>query len=887
MPEFSHVSAPALKTALGTLTTTDPSQIAKIIKTQFPNVAISQDDKGNFLFKSGEDGKLYALKPGASIDDIAKGAGMVLAFTPAGRAEGVVSGALASGATQTAIEGTKAAAGGDFNANDVLAATAIGGAIPGVGKLYQAGKSALGAGERAAAGEAAPVASAVAEEAPGEAPKPPVDDFTDKIIGVESGGNAAAQNPNSTASGTGQFLNSTWLETVKKYAPEIAQGKTDSQIIALKSNPILARQMVKDYASENAGILKAEGQPITPGNIYLAHFAGPQGAIDLLNADAGATAKSVLGQKVIAANPFLKDMSAADVVAWADKKMGGAVAASEVKAAVGNTATPELMPAKDLAQTARAAATDGLNSTNAKAVLAEQAAPDAKTLEAAKRLGIEDNLQPDHISTNQAYRELSQVIKSVPGSALHAQETEGLANVAKRADSLVSELGGTQDLSTLSNSVKSGLSDAQQALDKQADRLYAKLRQSIPAAAPVEANNTLAFIDRRAEELGGVQNLTPIERTLFRKLSPQEVKGEVAAPAIQDGQVITPAEYKALMAARQGATETKAPTYALLDDQRKAVGSGLKNAGPFKDEDIGLKKQLYKALTLDQAKVAEAHGMQDTFNLAKATVAQRKGVEDDLTALFGKRLDGTIVNSLKNGVEVLSKGDATTLTKLLSHVPENMRQNVVASGLTAAFQKGSRSGTFNFNGYARWYEGLLKNKQAYHAIMSNLPPAARKQLSDLYRVSNGISMATKEFLRTGKLSEGVAVIKEGMQQADTLMSRLYEAAGQLGKHAGKAMLADMVGGHGFGMATAAISAIKGSSKTDALKAVDALLASPEFEAAAKQIATGRTKQGVSLLAYSKPFLRFSRVLGSPREMTNKERWLMQALETDNNMNSKN
>ena len=125
----------------------------------------------------------------------------------------------------------------------------------------------------------------------------------------------------------------------------------------------------------------------------------------------------------------------------------------------GPAASPAAAPATmmtgpELAETAKTAAGGGMSSAKATRTLAEQAAPDAKTVAAAKRLGIEDYLQPDHVTTNQAYRELAQAVKSVPGSEARAAEMAGLEQVGDRASRLVDEIGGTSDVSALDASVK-------------------------------------------------------------------------------------------------------------------------------------------------------------------------------------------------------------------------------------------------------------------------------------------------------------------------------------------------------------------------------------------------------------------------------------------------
>lgn len=145
----------------------------------------------------------------------------------------------------------------------------------------------------------------------------------DSIIGVESGGNPNATNPRSSASGLGQFIDSTWLSTIRSARPDLAQGKSDSELLALKTDPQLSREMTQAYADQNQALLTKAGVPVTPGNTYLAHFAGPGGAVKVLQADPTAPVGTILGDAAVKANPFLQGMTVGDLRAWADRKMGG------------------------------------------------------------------------------------------------------------------------------------------------------------------------------------------------------------------------------------------------------------------------------------------------------------------------------------------------------------------------------------------------------------------------------------------------------------------------------------------------------------------------------------------------------------------------------------
>lgn len=143
--------------------------------------------------------------------------------------------------------------------------------------------------------------------------------LADQIVGAESRGNPNAANERSTARGAGQFLERTWLEMLARHRPDLTG--TSNELLALRYDPKLSAEITEAYAADNAKRLSKAGHQATSGNVYLAHFAGPSGAVAVLNADPNASARSVLGEGVVAANPFLGKMTIGDVRAWADQKM--------------------------------------------------------------------------------------------------------------------------------------------------------------------------------------------------------------------------------------------------------------------------------------------------------------------------------------------------------------------------------------------------------------------------------------------------------------------------------------------------------------------------------------------------------------------------------------
>jgi hypothetical protein len=144
----------------------------------------------------------------------------------------------------------------------------------------------------------------------------------DQIIGAESGGDPYARNPMSSATGAGQFIDSTWLDTIRRHRPDLAANRSPQELLAMRTDPALSRDMTRAYAADNADFLRNQGLEPTPGNIYLAHFAGPKGAAGVLGAPDSASVGSVLGDAAVRANPFLAKMTVGDLRSWAARKAG-------------------------------------------------------------------------------------------------------------------------------------------------------------------------------------------------------------------------------------------------------------------------------------------------------------------------------------------------------------------------------------------------------------------------------------------------------------------------------------------------------------------------------------------------------------------------------------
>jgi hypothetical protein len=121
----------------------------------------------------------------------------------------------------------------------------------------------------------------------------------------ESGFNALAHAPTSSAAGLFQFVEQTWLSTLKRhgatygyarYADLISQGSdgrfyvpqgevAKKAVMDLRYDPHAAAVMAGELANDHAAYLRGRtGREPTGGELYAAHFLGPQGSAKLIEA---------------------------------------------------------------------------------------------------------------------------------------------------------------------------------------------------------------------------------------------------------------------------------------------------------------------------------------------------------------------------------------------------------------------------------------------------------------------------------------------------------------------------------------------------------------------------------------------------------------------------
>jgi hypothetical protein len=128
--------------------------------------------------------------------------------------------------------------------------------------------------------------------------------FLMKTANRESGYNPRAKAPTSSAAGLFQFVEQTWLSTLKqhgakygyaRYAELINKGsdgryhvdgaEARKAVMDLRLDPHASSLMAGELASDHASYLRGRtGRAPTSGELYAAHFLGPKGSAQLIEA---------------------------------------------------------------------------------------------------------------------------------------------------------------------------------------------------------------------------------------------------------------------------------------------------------------------------------------------------------------------------------------------------------------------------------------------------------------------------------------------------------------------------------------------------------------------------------------------------------------------------
>ena len=832
LPEFSLSKGPsavkAIKVAAATMTAS-PEETAKIVKAQYPDVNVLQDDKGNFFFESGIDKKVYAIPPGFGATDVPRALVAGAMFAPAAGAATAAGRIIGTGLTQAGIEAGQAAVGGEFNAADIPIAAVTQGAFEAFAArnaIKQSVGELLGGllqKERAAMPVELAVPSNISAEM-GGALRP-----TTSISPIPR--NLAAEgagllDEEARAARLGQYIGPTGERAAAAPAQMRAEGLgvlgyPEGQFVGPTGAPTPA--VPANLQAEMGGALTAPPQ----------RFPSPTGAMAAeIPANIRAEMGGALSREAPAAPQFISATGEAttQMPAAMQAEMGGALsrppqvaptapsipvttaaqaaAQAEAEAATGaplNAAErvrAGIMDEAELGELLRKASSNEIGSTKAKEELATLIGEDPRLKETFGRLGIEPTI--DWLSDNQQVRAAIGLTRSKVGSAAEAEYLEILRGATEKVDALMASIDGAKDISSVSESVKRKMVSTRQSLAQNATEIYNDVNKKVPQTTKVELGNTKSLLDQVKANLGGKEaSLHKEERRLASIIS----EGDVSYGTLK---------------------REKDLVFKALQKQESPYGSMV-------ESDL---KELYSALSKDQIEnVSRVAGAEEGVKLRGANFlwAKNRAMGERIISIFGKDEAGSVAALMKNAIQTGAKGgDITALNKLLKSIPKEdaaLRKSVVATAINdlSLSKTGNNRGNFDFKKFADTWNGIQRNSEVLRVVSREIGPEATSMLQDIYSVSNVIAESQTNVKHTGKANQ---ILSDALNAEGLFTKALSTTAGKATTAVGGALFGGPVGA---GASVAIQNLISKGSKEGVKRAGD-LLSDPAFKALIREMA---------------------------------------------------
>lgn len=569
-------------------------------------------------------------------------------------------------------------------------------------------------------------------------------------------------------------------------AGRIAQGAT--RILAENAVGSLAANSAKDDAEALAtdlGVGMLAGGAINAAGRGLgAAYRGVRGASNIISGNKTSAQRATTA--ATETSPFSGDTAAAT---------NPAVHAAEARVAQGVPMTPATRNPEEVVRTVAAQKRPNLASSLDELDIN----PQAEVLESAERLNV-DSLLPSHFSGNEQYKAVEQAIKSRAGSALQVQENEAIRQLAQGAGEIIDRVSGAKDALGMSDKFIDTVNGRMSALMKRSDQLYRNVEKAMPAGAKIDAPSTRSMLKQVAEDLGGMKNLDPIEKRVFRAVNP----------------------------GKNGAL-----TYANLNKQRRLVGDALhKNSGPYKDADRAALSRLYGSLADDQkAALSETNALRD-FEVAQRLVQMRKSMEEQMINLTGRTLNGDVSRKATTALQAMSKGDAKGFRELMQNTPSRkLRTELLGTGLRDMLSNGKRGADFNPAGFADWYQNMLANGQMRN-LARHLPKETMSGLNDVYKVAKAIKDAKSYEITTGRLNEFVKRFNRVTAANEFVANHAQRIGTAVGSTvSGPFSAVGAVAGSEIGAKVA--SKIRAMGGAESIESAEKLISSPEFQKAAR------------------------------------------------------
>lgn len=126
----------------------------------------------------------------------------------------------------------------------------------------------------------------------------------------------------SSAEGYYQWTDGTWLDQMHRNFPQIAAGRSDAELLALRGNRSLEDAAFAKFTGENAAALQQRGYPVNASSLRLAHWFGIDGMTKVMNAPANAPLGSLVPGRTLAMNGIDPDTRVGDLARFVTERFG-------------------------------------------------------------------------------------------------------------------------------------------------------------------------------------------------------------------------------------------------------------------------------------------------------------------------------------------------------------------------------------------------------------------------------------------------------------------------------------------------------------------------------------------------------------------------------------
>ncbi|APC12875.1 hypothetical protein RB151_032170 [Providencia rettgeri] len=428
---------------------------------------------------------------------------------------------------------------------------------------------------------------------------------------------------------------------------------------------------------------------------------------------------------------------------------------------------------------------------------------DKELTNAARTLGIEPEQMFDaYLTKNKAGQEFQTQMALVPDSEFSVIRRDSLTALNDSAENLLNNLG-KRNLSDMDDALVGRYNSTIKGLKDQEKKLYKSVSRAVPSRTPVNADLTEIQLNKWADDRGGWEYLSPIEKEVFEAVAPLG-----------------------------GAKNSGGLTYDRLDYLRKRVGKEYDKASTvFGNENESRMKMLYASLSDDMHAIANKFDVGNEARLAKQIGAQRFKVQKAFENVAGKGLDKSITNQVTSAISNLAKGERAQFHKVMNAIPENQRQQVIATSLNDIFSKGTQKSSDNmFTGMVNTW-AAMKDKGTEKTLYRYLSPEARKSLESMYLLSKNVKDANTYWKPTGVTARFTEKFNDNIGFSGRMNYIGELLSGERGGWIGKtlASLAAAKTGGGSFIASQALKQTSGNVKGRGYNAVTEMMTSPEWK----------------------------------------------------------